>query len=720
MSLISVRSEVLSEESSENLMPPISNTAEESSETSVPTIETPEKVVQTEAPPEEANTTEESSETSVPTIETPEKVVQTEAPPEEANTTEEPKNGFADLGLSEDVLKAVLAQGYTEPTPIQSSTIPHVLAERDVLAQAQTGTGKTAAFALPLLTRMRIDQRRPQVLVLAPTRELAIQVAEAFKSYGSKLKGFRVLPIYGGQGYDTQLRELKKGVHVVVGTPGRVMDHLRRGTLDLSELNTLVLDEADEMLRMGFVDDVEWILQQTAEDRQLLFFSATMPQTIRRLTRTYLEDPIEIFTPVQNVTAETVSQKYWLVRDVSKVEGLQRFLETEDTDGVIIFVRTRQDTLDLSEQLSAKGYAVAPLNGDIPQNHRERTVQHLKDGKLELLVATDVAARGLDIQRISHVINYDIPHDPEAYVHRIGRTGRAGREGTAILFVWPREQRSLKQIERVTRQKLSEIELPTSKDINTRRIERFKTKISEHLEHSQIDFYRQLLTDYMEQEEQPETLDIMAALSIMAQGGQPLLMKDDLPRRKREEKQPRRAYQGDEGRSYGGGERYGRERPGRERPGRGAVADYSGSKGTYRISVGHKDRVRPGQIVGAIANEGGIDSAQIGEILLYETFATVELPVSMEKQLQQSLTKTRVAGRLLKLSRFDEDRPLPSQRPERASSDRPDRADRYERSDRPDRPDRADRSLGSKVKRSFKKSQGEAPPARSFKSRRGG
>lgn len=561
--------------------------------------------------------------------------------------------GFEQFGLAEKVLEAIEAEGYTQPTEIQLRTIAHVMQGKDLLAQAQTGTGKTAAFALPLLSRIRLEYRRPQVLVLAPTRELANQVAESFERYGAGLKGLRVLAIYGGQGYDKQLRQLNRGVHVVVGTPGRIMDHIRRETLDLSDLDTLVLDEADEMLRMGFVEDVEWILEHCAAERQLLCFSATMPPAIRKLAHSYLQEAEEVFTPVENVTAETVTQKYWLVRDVSKLEALQRFLEIEKTDGVIIFVRTRQDTMDLSEQLSAKGYAVAPLNGDIPQQNRERTVKQLKEGHLELLVATDVAARGLDIERISHVINYDIPFDPEAYVHRIGRTGRAGREGQAILFVWPRERRTLKNIERVTRQKLIQIELPSSKAINAQRVRRFKQQITQNLEHPELDFYRELLNEYL-QEQEPEAMDALAALAIMAQGGRPFLMADDPPRKARKERD--RSERGERGERMDKGSRQGEMIE-------NTVPDYSGEKGVYRIAVGHKDQVRPGQIVGAIANEGGIDSECIGEILLYETFSTVELPVQLEKHLMKKLSKTRVAGRMLKLSRFDEKRPMPRFKP---------------------------------------------------------
>ena len=634
----------------------------------------PEDVEETETPSEKTNTDDiQSSDNNESDKDLDSSELEDDSDDDDS-FDEADKPGFEQFGLAEKVLEAIVAEGYTQPTEIQQRTIAHVIQGKDLLAQAQTGTGKTAAFALPLLSRIRLEFRRPQVLVLAPTRELANQVAESFERYGAGLKGLRVLPIYGGQGYDKQLRQLNRGVHVVVGTPGRIMDHIRRETLDLSDLDTLVLDEADEMLRMGFVEDVEWILEHCAEERQLLCFSATMPPAIRKLAHSYLQAAEEVFTPVENVTAETVTQKYWLVRDVSKLEALQRFLEIEKTDGVIIFVRTRQDTMDLSEQLTAKGYAVAPLNGDIPQHNRERTVKQLKEGRLELLVATDVAARGLDIERISHVINYDIPFDPEAYVHRIGRTGRAGREGQAILFVWPRERRTLKNIERVTKQKLIQIELPSSKAINAQRIRRFKQKITQNLEHPELDFYRELLNEYL-QEQEPEAMDALAALAIMAQGGRPFLMPDDPPRKARKERE--RGERRDKGQRQG-------------EIIENTVPDYSGEKGVYRIAVGHKDQVRPGQIVGAIANEGGIDSDCIGEILLYETFSTVELPVQLEKQLMKKLSKTRVAGRMLKLSRFDEKRPLPRFKP----------------------PGAPIRTLGRKAKRHLKKGKEHPAAAR--------
>ena len=354
--------------------------------------------------------------------------------------TDEALKTFADFELIPEVLAAVRDVGYETPTPIQIPTIPHLLAGRDVVGQAQTGTGKTAAFALPLLSRLDLKRADPQILVLTPTRELAIQVAEAFQTYASHLRGFQVLPVYGGQDYAVQLRQLKRGVHVIVGTPGRLMDHMRRGTLKLSGLRTVVLDEADEMLRMGFIEDVEWILSQTPPQRQVALFSATMPSAIRRIAQQYLRDPAEITIKLRTTTAETIRQRYWIVTGVHKLDALTRLLETEPFDGVLVFVRTRIAAVELADRLQARGYATSALNGDMPQKQREQTITRLKAGKLDILVATDVAARGLDVERISHVINFDIPNDTEAYVHRIGRTGRAGRSGEAILFVAPRER----------------------------------------------------------------------------------------------------------------------------------------------------------------------------------------------------------------------------------------------------------------------------------------
>ena len=403
---------------------------------------------------------------------------------------------FSQLALNKSLLKALDEVGYETPSPIQAETIPLLLEGRDVLGQAQTGTGKTAAFALPFLSNLDLRQKQPQVLVLAPTRELAIQVAEAFQKYASHIKGFHVLPIYGGQDYRGQIRGLERGVHVVVGTPGRVMDHMRRGTLVLDDLKALVLDEADEMLRMGFIEDVEWILEQTPADRQIALFSATMPQQIRRIATKYLNDPAQVTIKVKTTTAETIRQRFWPVSGVHKLDALTRILEAELFDAMIIFVRTKTTTVDLSEKLEARGYASAPLNGDIQQRQRERTIQQLKNGKLDIIVATDVAARGLDVERISHVVNYDVPHDTEAYVHRIGRTGRAGREGDAILFVAPREKRMLKAIEKATRKKIEMMDLPSTELINDKRIAKFKQRITDTLANEDLGLFTQLVEQY--------------------------------------------------------------------------------------------------------------------------------------------------------------------------------------------------------------------------------
>lgn len=444
------------------------------------------------------------------------------------STDESSPLSFSDLNLSQDILKALDDVGYETPSPIQAKMIPYVLEGRDVLGQAQTGTGKTAAFALPILSRLDLSQKKPQVLVLAPTRELAIQVAEAFQSYASRIKGFRVLPIYGGQEYGGQIRQLKRGVHVVVGTPGRVMDHMRKGTLDLSGLKTLVLDEADEMLRMGFIDDVEWVLEQIPEQRQIALFSATMPPAIHRIARRFLNNPKEIAIKVRTMTASTIRQRYWIVSGLHKLDALTRILEAETFDAIIIFVRTKTVTIELAEKLNARGYAVAALNGDIPQKQRERTIDQLKNRKLDILVATDVAARGLDVQRVSHVINYDIPHDSEGYVHRIGRTGRAGRSGEAILFVAPREQRMLRTIERSTKQKIELMQLPSVEQINSKRITRFKEKITKTLTNEDLDIYIRLVSQY-QTEHDVAVEDIAAALAMMAQGDKSLLLKQHKP-----------------------------------------------------------------------------------------------------------------------------------------------------------------------------------------------
>ncbi len=558
---------------------------------------------------------------------------------------------FQAMGLAEPVLRAVVDAGYEQPSAIQAEAIPLLLQGRDLLGQAQTGTGKTAAFALPLLSRIDIKRAAVQLLVLAPTRELAIQVAEAFQSYAHHLKNFHVLPIYGGQSYTNQLRQLKRGVQVVVGTPGRVMDHIRRGTLDLSSLQALVLDEADEMLRMGFIDDVEWILEQTPKQRQIALFSATMPSVIRKVAERHLNDPVVVKIATKTSTVTTIRQRYWAVSGLHKLDALTRILESEDFDGMIVFVRTKTATVELADKLAARGYASAALNGDIPQNNRERIIQRLKKGQLDILVATDVVARGLDVERISHVINYDVPHDTESYVHRIGRTGRAGRAGDAILFVAPRERRMLGAIERATRQPIEAMQMPTASDINVQRIERFKQRISETLDSQDLDVFNQLVGDY-QREHDADPLMIAAALAHMAQGKEPLLLSDKPQRR---ERPPRIIAEGRERFS---------ERPQR-RP-RAAKAGPDNSPRPlkehpevemqrFRLAVGYNHGVKPGNIVGAIANEAGIDAQYIGHIEIFDDFTTIDLPADMPRDIFMDLKKTWVCGQKLEISRLGEE-----------------------------------------------------------------
>src|SRR6478609_2334579 len=446
-----------------------------------------------------------------------------------------PSLRFADLGLPPAVMAAVEAVGYESPSPIQAATIPALLKGRDVLGQAQTGTGKTAAFALPVLADIDLTQTKPQALVLAPTRELAIQVAEAFQKYAAKLPGFHVLPIYGGQSYQPQLSALRRGVHVVVGTPGRVIDHLERGSLDLSNLKSLVLDEADEMLRMGFIDDVEAVLKKTPEGRRVALFSATMPSQIHRIAQTYLRNPVEVTIQAKTTTATNIRQRYWFVAGMHKLDALTRILEAEPYEAMIVFARTKLGTDELAQKLQARGLAAAAINGDVEQKLRERTIQRLKDGELDILVATDVAARGLDVERISHVLNYDIPYDTESYVHRIGRTGRAGRSGEAILFVTPREKGMLRAIERATRQPITEMQLPSVEMVNDKRVAKFLSRITDTLsaEDPQIDLFRDLVLKYQREHDVPVG-DIAAALAKMVQGRSPLLLAPEKPRAREE------------------------------------------------------------------------------------------------------------------------------------------------------------------------------------------
>lgn len=567
---------------------------------------------------------------------------------------------FSDLGLPDAMLKVLSDIGYETPSAIQAQTIPLLLEGRDVLGQAQTGTGKTAAFALPILARLDMRSSATQVLVLAPTRELAIQVAEAFQTYAAFVKGFQVLPLYGGADYRGQLKQLKQGAQVVVGTPGRVMDHMRRGTLDLSGLKCLVLDEADEMLRMGFIDDVEWVLEQTPDGRQIALFSATMPREIRRIAQQYLNNPAEISIVSKTTTASTIRQRYWGVSGTNKLDALTRMLEAEDFEGIIIFVRTKNLTVELADKLRARGYNAVALNGDIPQAQREQTVTKLKTGGIDIVIATDVAARGLDVERISHVINYDIPTDTEAYVHRIGRTGRAGRSGEAILFVAPRERRLLAAIERATRQPIERMELPSAKLINDKRIEKFKQQITATLEKGELDLYREMIAQY-QHENGTEVDMIAAALASLIQGGNGFLLKDRPAGRDDFERdssysdaRPRheRSERGQSDRSRNNEDRVSRPRSMRSEKASGAV---EAGMVRYRIDAGHDHNIKPGNVVGAIANEADIDSKNIGHIGIFDDYTTVDLPADLSSDVLQVLKRARVAGRPMNLVPFAAD-----------------------------------------------------------------
>jgi ATP-dependent RNA helicase DeaD len=568
---------------------------------------------------------------------------------------------FKDLNLPEEILKALEKVGYEKPSPIQAEAIPLILQGHDLLGTAQTGTGKTAAFALPMLANIDPDADFTQLLVLAPTRELAIQVAEAFQVYASFSRKIRVLPIYGGSSYDNQIRQLKRGVQVVVGTPGRVIDHIKKGTLKLDQLKFLVLDEADEMLRMGFIDDVEWILSHAPKERQTALFSATMPDAIRKITQRYLKDPKHVKIASNVTTAAQITQRYCQVAGHHKLEALTRILEVEDFDGVIIFVRTKTATLELAEKLSARGYDVEPLNGDIPQNARERTVDRLKKGNIDILVATDVVARGLDVERVSHVINYDIPYDTESYVHRIGRTGRAGRQGDAILFISHREKRMLFSIEKATNQTIEPMPIPSISQLNETRLSRFKASVLEAINDASIETMIPIVESIMkEADASPEV--VMAALAKIAQGDEPLILKES-DRPNLEDRAPRGERGDRPARDFG-------DRPARgDRPSRGDRPERGGDRGAerggdrpkrerkssppsegmqrYRIEVGHTHGAKPGNIVGAIANEANISSKNIGAIEIYDNFSTVDLPKDMPKATQDVLQKTRVAGRAL-------------------------------------------------------------------------
>ncbi|WP_058959445.1 DEAD/DEAH family ATP-dependent RNA helicase [Type-E symbiont of Plautia stali] len=544
---------------------------------------------------------------------------------------------FSDLGLNADILESLTGMGYEKPSPIQAECIPHLLAGRDVLGMAQTGSGKTAAFSLPLLNNIDPSVRAPQILVLAPTRELAVQVAEAMTEFSKHMRGVNVVALYGGQRYDVQLRALRQGPQVVVGTPGRLLDHLKRGTLDLSNLRGLVLDEADEMLRMGFIEDVETIMAQIPDGHQTALFSATMPEAIRRITKRFMKDPQEVRIQSSLTTRPDISQSYWTAYG-RKTDALVRFLEAEDFDAAIIFVRTKNATLEVAEALERSGYNSAALNGDMNQALREQTLERLKDGRLDILIATDVAARGLDVERISLVVNYDIPMDAESYVHRIGRTGRAGRAGRALLFVENRERRLLRNIERTMKLTIPEVELPNAELLSERRLAKFAAKVQLQLESSDLDMYRALLSK-MQPGEDLDLETLAAALLKMAQGERPLILPPEAPRPPRREfrdRDDRRDSRDSRGPRESRGDRDGAPR--RERRDVGEMQ-------LYRIEVGRDDGVEVRHIVGAIANEGDISSRYIGNIKLFGTHSTIELPKGMPGEVLQHFTRTRILNK---------------------------------------------------------------------------
>jgi len=656
---------------------------------------------------------------------------------------------FRELALSEPVLRALADVGYESPSPIQAATIPVLLSGADMLGQAQTGTGKTAAFALPALSRIDLSRHEPQVLVLVPTRELALQVAEAFQRYAAHIKGFHVLPIYGGQSYQPQLNALRRGVHVVVGTPGRVIDHMNRGTLKLTGLTLLVLDEADEMLRMGFVDAVESILEQTPPQRQVALFSATIPAPIRRIAQKHLRSPVEVTIKSKTSTATNIRQRYWIVSGMHKLDALTRILEAETFDGMLVFTRTKQSTVELAEKLEARGFAAAPLNGDIPQPQRERTVARLKAGQIDIVVATDVAARGLDVERIGHVVNYDVPYDTESYVHRIGRTGRAGRKGEAILFIAPRERNMLRAIERATRQVIEPMNLPSVDAVNTLRIAKFKLRISETIAKGDATVYRPVL-EQLEAETGLPLIDIAAALASLSQGTTPLLLagkeerrmatpaseesfrdpradsrprppersraiegahvtegmrasehphaaeqpraaeRSRAPERARAVEQSRAAEQPRAAERSRASERARSveqppaieqpraaeqprnfDRAGASEPAhRPRLAAAAGQMETFRIEIGSVHGIKPGNIVGAIANEAGIEGVHIGRVDIREDHSFVALPEGMPKQIFKELQKVRVVGRELRITRVSEKPPKPPRNPAGRHTDR--------------------------------------------------
>ena len=571
-----------------------------------------------------------------------------EKPAEPAAEPKKPENGFKTLGLPEKVIEAVKRVGFEQPSPIQAQTIPLLMKGRDVVGLAQTGTGKTAAFALPVLSQIDPGKRYPQALVLAPTRELALQVSDSFQSFADHIGGVSILPIYGGQAYGIQLSGLRRGAQVIVGTPGRVIDHLEKGSLDISNLSFLVLDEADEMLNMGFQEDVERILEDTPDSKQVALFSATMPNAIRRISRDYLNDPEEVTVKSETRTNTNITQRYLFTAHRNKLDAITRILEVTEFEAMIVFVRTKNETEELAEKLRARGFSAAAINGDIAQQQRERTVDQLRDGRLDILVATDVAARGLDVERISHVLNYDIPNDTESYVHRIGRTGRAGRSGEAILFVTPRERRMLRSIERVTNATIEEMDLPTVDEVNESRKAKFMDSITESLEATDLQIFKTMVREYSAANNVPMD-DIAAALATQALAGDEFLMKEP-PRDKRDkrDRRDRDRFDRDDRRGRGR-DRFDRDDRGDR--GRGRRFDDSGNFDTYRLDVGKRQHVRPGAIVGALANEGGLNSKDFGRITIGGDFTLVELPKNLDQAVLDRLVDTRISGQLINIQR---------------------------------------------------------------------
>lgn len=543
---------------------------------------------------------------------------------------------FADLGLSKNIFNALSDLGFESPSKIQEKAIPILMEGKDLIGQAQTGTGKTAAFALPILSKISVEKKNVQALILTPTRELAIQIAEACQSFAKYLKDFHILPIYGGASYDSQYKALKRGVHIVVGTPGRVMDLIRREKLTLNDLDVLVLDEADEMLNMGFIDDIEWIIQQCPEKKQIALFSATMPNDIKRVAEKYLVDPVEVRIASKTATASTVRQRFWYVSGLHKIEALSRLLEVEPYDAVLIFVKTKNDAEDVSNRLCARGYAAESLHGDIPQKIREKIVDKLKNGQLDILIATDVAARGLDVDRITHVVNYDIPYDVESYVHRIGRTGRAGRTGDAILFVSPRDRRMLRTIEQVTKQKIEPMLMPTNEDINKHRLQAFKNKIIEGLDDDGLEPFQELINEILS-DETIDPIDLCVSLAKQLNGNEPLFKDTN-------EVEPVQKEISDDSKG-----KFDKKPITAEAT---LLKDFPDIQMVrYRIDIGRFHGVKPGQLVGAIANEGGLESKYIGQIDIYGSFSTVDLPV-IPKEIKDVLTNARVCGRRMDITEF--------------------------------------------------------------------